>query len=79
MYSGLPYIIKLIIYPLPSPSGEDEPRTIAIGGRAKTLRIPLMWNAYMQMDRLLKHEKTDGKTAKNLEGPSGSELASLQV
>jgi hypothetical protein len=67
-------LMDLFFYP--SPSGEDEPRTIAIGGRAKTLRIPLMWDMYIQPEGLLKCGKTEKKSpARPLEGG----LASLQV
>ena len=59
---------------LSSPLGEDEPRTIAIGGRAKDLRIPLMWDAYMQTGGLLlpTGDKTKQNTVK-------CPLANLQV
>lgn len=59
---------------LSSPIGEDEPRTIAIGGRAKDLRIPLMWDAYMQTGGLLL--LTDNKTKENT---VNYPLAALQV
>ena len=68
--------VMLMNHSLPSPSGDDEPRTIAIGGRAKNLRIPLMWDAYIQADGLLRVGKTKGKTVKS---PFDSELANLQV
>lgn len=38
-----------------------------------------MWDAYVKMDGLLKHKNIDEKTAKSLEGPLESLLASLQV
>lgn len=60
-------------------SGEDEPRTIAIGGRAKNLRIPLMWDVYMQTSGLLLVDKTKEKPVKSPEEPLESELANLQV
>lgn len=69
----------LMVYPLPSPSGEDEPRTIAIGGRAKTLRIPRIWDAYIRPEGLVKHDKTKGKAVKTPERPFENGLASLQV
>jgi hypothetical protein len=69
----------LIDYFLPSPSGEDEPWTIAIGGRAKNLRIPLMWDAYIQAGGLLKVDETKEKTVKSPERPLECELANLQV
>lgn len=72
-------IIALMDHSLLSLSGEDEPRTIAIGGRAKNLRIPLMWDAYMQTSGLLPVDKTKEKTVKGPEKPLESELASLQV
>jgi len=79
MCFGFAYVTTLMDYSLSSPSGEDEPRTIAIGGRAKNLRIPLMWDAYIQTDGLLKVDKTKEKTTKSPERPLESELASLQV
>ena len=68
------YITVLMDFSLSSPLGEDEPRTIAIGGRAKDLRIPLMWDAYMQTGGLLLQtgDKTKEKTVK-------CPLANLQV
>ena len=76
---GFSYIMMLMNRSLLSPSGEDEPRTIAIGGRAKNLRIPLMWDAHIRADGLLKVDKTKNETAKRPERPLESELANLQV
>ena len=72
-------IIALIYHSPPSLAGEDEPRTIAIGGRAKNLRIPLMWDVYMQTSGLLPVDKTTEKLVKSPEKLLESDLANLQV